>query len=98
MTLRPVALVGVVFFVQAEDGIRDYKVTGVQTCALPISIGDPGAAGPEPSRMRPTNPSSLSSDENIADRPDERCSTRPWNRRRPGRPPAPKCTDRKSVV
>src|SRR5256885_12450098 len=23
-------------FVQAEDGIRDYKVTGVQTCALPI--------------------------------------------------------------
>src|SRR5256885_5440190 len=28
----------VVFFFQAEDGIRDYKVTGVQTCALPISI------------------------------------------------------------
>src|SRR5205807_5830810 len=27
----------VVFFFQAEDGIRDYKVTGVQTCALPIS-------------------------------------------------------------
>src|SRR5205807_6081961 len=24
---------------QAEDGIRDYKVTGVQTCALPISGG-----------------------------------------------------------
>src|ERR671936_2128487 len=23
-------------FFQAEDGIRDYKVTGVQTCALPI--------------------------------------------------------------
>src|SRR5688500_19939490 len=23
---------------QAEDGIRDYKVTGVQTCALPIWI------------------------------------------------------------
>src|SRR5256885_9657225 len=40
----------VVFFFQAEDGIRDYKVTGVQTCALPISIdviccrgGAPGA-------------------------------------------------------
>src|SRR6266850_641979 len=28
---------------QAEDGIRDYKVTGVQTCALPILI-DPAAA------------------------------------------------------
>src|SRR5256885_6495638 len=27
------------FFFQAEDGIRDYKVTGVQTCALPISEG-----------------------------------------------------------
>src|SRR2546426_9030111 len=26
----------VYFFFQAEDGIRDYKVTGVQTCALPI--------------------------------------------------------------
>src|SRR5256885_3517297 len=28
------------FFFQAEDGIRDYKVTGVQTCALPISSAD----------------------------------------------------------
>src|SRR2546426_3437094 len=27
------------FFFQAEDGIRDYKVTGVQTCALPILSG-----------------------------------------------------------
>src|SRR5215467_15949493 len=26
----------VIFFFQAEDGIRDYKVTGVPTCALPI--------------------------------------------------------------
>src|SRR5256884_9230195 len=29
------------FFFQAEDGIRDVAVTGVQTCALPISIGGP---------------------------------------------------------
>src|SRR5256885_10715717 len=29
------------FFFQAEDGIRDYKVTGVQTCALPISWTSP---------------------------------------------------------
>src|SRR2546426_7424025 len=29
-----------VFFFQAEDGIRDYKVTGVQTCALPISVDE----------------------------------------------------------
>src|SRR5207302_7286263 len=27
-----------IFFFQAEDGIRDFHVTGVQTCALPISI------------------------------------------------------------
>src|SRR5256885_2694850 len=33
-----------VFFFQAEDGIRDYKVTGVQTCALPISR-EPGDEG-----------------------------------------------------
>src|SRR5882762_1458484 len=29
------------FFFQAEDGIRDSSVTGVQTCALPISRHDP---------------------------------------------------------
>src|SRR6266446_10492013 len=29
-------MVSLFFFFQAEDGIRDYKVTGVQTCALPI--------------------------------------------------------------
>src|SRR5256885_179913 len=33
---RLVARVDNRFFFQAEDGIRDYKVTGVQTCALPI--------------------------------------------------------------
>src|SRR2546425_36049 len=31
------------FFFQAEDGIRDKLVTGVQTCALPISHGAFGA-------------------------------------------------------
>src|SRR2546429_6124130 len=42
----------VVFFFQAEDGIRDVAVTGVQTCALPICLvlhvrhrdGDPALA------------------------------------------------------
>src|SRR4051794_41308154 len=33
------------FFFQAEDGIRDGRVTGVQTCALPISTGDGDLAG-----------------------------------------------------
>src|SRR5256885_10867858 len=45
------------FFFQAEDGIRDYKVTGVQTCALPIWPADPGAVTGErfqqpPERIR----------------------------------------------
>src|SRR2546430_5986401 len=34
------------FFFQAEDGIRDLTVTGVQTCALPISA----RGSPHPSR------------------------------------------------
>src|SRR2546430_6947306 len=33
----------VVFFFQAEDGIRDLTVTGVQTCALPIFNSVPSA-------------------------------------------------------
>src|SRR5256885_3646775 len=37
----PVGLRSHFFFFQAEDGIRDYKVTGVQTCALPICDVDP---------------------------------------------------------
>ena len=36
MSVVVVVVVGVFFF-QAEDGIRDVAVTGVQTCALPIS-------------------------------------------------------------
>src|SRR5690606_40511495 len=31
------------FFFQAEDGIRDFHVTGVQTCALPICLAYDGA-------------------------------------------------------
>src|SRR2546422_4783842 len=41
MRLRLCVLIGCIsvffFFFQAEDGIRDVAVTGVQTCALPIS-------------------------------------------------------------
>src|SRR5256885_187289 len=35
-TITSIILIKLIFFFQAEDGIRDYKVTGVQTCALPI--------------------------------------------------------------
>src|SRR5439155_5879933 len=48
--------VSIFFFFQAEDGIRDGHVTGVQTCALPISnagrsrravaAGQPSGCGP----------------------------------------------------
>src|SRR5256885_15299751 len=44
-------LVMVVFFFQAEDGIRDYKVTGVQTCALPIST-QPACPGQSRARVQ----------------------------------------------
>src|SRR5688500_19959038 len=54
-----ICVFGLFFFFQAEDGIRDYKVTGVQTCALPIwpprapgsSSGSPAGRG-TPHRMR----------------------------------------------
>src|SRR6266567_5149190 len=35
-----------IFFFQAVDGIRDLTVTGVQTCALPISATRPPRTGP----------------------------------------------------
>src|SRR5258708_9936204 len=54
-----VAYVYLFFFFQAEDGIRDDLVTGVQTCALPISPQRAGAAGeaaaPAGHRRRPSH-------------------------------------------
>src|SRR2546430_13619939 len=45
------------FFFQAEDGIRDLTVTGVQTCALPISVANAvGAKSTEDHRMHRANP------------------------------------------
>src|SRR2546430_5689804 len=35
--IRDIGVMFFFFFFQAEDGIRDLTVTGVQTCALPIS-------------------------------------------------------------
>src|SRR2546430_5542160 len=41
------------FFFQAEDGIRDLTVTGVQTCALPIWLQDNGSwCGPSQTLTR----------------------------------------------
>src|SRR5437762_13526666 len=55
------------FFFQAEDGIRDTSVTGVQTCALPISRSRRSGARPSSqSGSRRSRSSSL-------------CSTRGWH-------------------
>src|SRR5438046_4258014 len=44
------------FFFQAEDGIRDWSVTGVQTCALPITVARrQGASGSQLAVRRKTN-------------------------------------------
>src|SRR5690606_40163494 len=42
--------VPIYYFFQAEDGIRDFHVTGVQTCALPIS---PDLSGTDPGQPQP---------------------------------------------
>src|SRR6266498_2394109 len=55
------ALLVTCFFFQAEDGIRDADVTGVQTCALPIC--GPAAGGPpvRVGRQRPARPARYAS-------------------------------------
>src|SRR5690606_39335682 len=54
------------FFFQAEDGIRDFHVTGVQTCALPISrrrrwCGWPGWRRRRARRAAPRGPAAPAS-------------------------------------
>src|SRR5690348_18487091 len=79
------------FFFQAEDGIRDGRVTGVQTCALPISRGCAC-----PSRMRASpmfsvdtrsrvsrnarSHSSIASQRSEERRVGKECSARWWSR------------------
>src|SRR5205823_10570399 len=60
-----------IFFFQAEDGIRDKLVTGVQTCALPILKKKPRGVrmtshnqqpqGPSPFDQQPERPITLNS-------------------------------------
>src|SRR5258706_9130594 len=48
------------FFLQAEDGIRDWSVTGVQTCALPIErSGAEIDAETTPTSLRTTAPRTI---------------------------------------
>src|SRR5205809_2696344 len=55
-----VYLLSIFFFFQAEDGIRDVAVTGVQTCALPISQIPAAFCRPLPPHCRPIFPAMLS--------------------------------------
>src|SRR5207245_5242972 len=66
------------FFFQAEDGIRDATVTGVQTCALPILPACPWSP-PRPKQDRESSQTNLP----ILARPNwVACSPRPsWIRR-----------------
>src|SRR5690348_17706691 len=58
------------FFFQAEDGIRDGRVTGVQTCALPIlSSEHPSRAARFPAVRRPGRPGAAGRDEPRRRRP-----------------------------
>src|SRR5947209_16404428 len=50
----------VFFFFQAEDGIRDIGVTGVQTCALPICAPRGGGARARSGRSKPRSGGSAS--------------------------------------
>src|SRR2546425_6738579 len=70
----------VFFFFQAEDGIRDKLVTGVQTCALPIYLlpRDRGHAVAEPAEQRqgleprPRRIAEAGEQEQLEDRSEER--------------------------
>src|SRR5690606_39660875 len=50
---RKTSVSSLCFFLQAEDGIRDFHVTGVQTCALPILPPGTGPLSPDFSGMNP---------------------------------------------
>src|SRR5262249_56551964 len=61
--IRQLVLLLLFFFFQAEDGIRDWSVTGVQTCALPIwttSTSTPPAVTGSPCATRPASTRSRS--------------------------------------
>src|SRR5256885_7891642 len=69
------------FFFQAEDGIRDYKVTGVQTCALPIcgghaAQGHPPQHGGEARSGAAPSLRALGGEEHPAAAPDRRWGSR----------------------
>src|SRR2546425_7038349 len=85
------------FFFQAEDGIRDKLVTGVQTCALPISLviraGGRRRAAPRSAAAPPSPPPNYE-----REREPPRSPRRPPRTAAPPRRSAPELRDRESVV
>src|SRR5205809_3979786 len=53
------AVESIFLFLQAEDGIRDVAVTGVQTCALPISSDSASSGFGWTSTMMPSAPAAI---------------------------------------
>src|SRR5438067_11962349 len=68
------------FFFQAEDGIRDRNVTGVQTCALPIwpAAAAPAAPVDWPSSTAPVEPPPAAPDEQVPIEPTMPAAEAPW--------------------
>src|SRR2546427_7956656 len=89
----PLLLLFFFFFFQAEDGIRDLTVTGVQTCALPIWSD---AHGGSCATARPRRPSGGSGWGRPLPGVDRRASVPRVSRH--GRRPRGRNRDRKSVV
>src|SRR5690606_39469486 len=58
---------------QAEDGIRDFHVTGVQTCALPISVTGKASFNQLASELRERTGSGMSR-QSLHERLDERAT------------------------
>src|SRR5206468_5474396 len=80
-----------VFFFQAEDGIRDLIVTGVQTCALPISLDKKRALEP----CRPAGEGFWCEANSIRTTANSQAPTNAEGRGHS--PDLPICPDRKSV-
>src|SRR5207244_6468311 len=77
---------GVAFFFQAEDGIRDDLVTGVQTCALPILNLPPPVTQAAAMTFTMARSLGLDAEDTVAVRSEERrvgkeCRARCWAER-----------------
>src|SRR5256886_6703550 len=83
----------VFFFFQAEDGIRDLTVTGVQTCALPICLAADGRPGGGADRGAPGHRVGHQPPDSVRSEDPVLVSVAWCSTRHVSRPP-----DRKSVV